>query len=133
MYSSYTSFKYKMFAFDLGNIILYSIRGYSNSSLSSTNSFIDNILCTKSLVAIFARDYSFLILLMTHVLYTWHLAFSFYLYFSYLDIQNLLHGDLTHSNSSSVFALTMSYSRCLSVLEGLFIVRIIVQFIQHAL
>ena len=59
MYSSYATFKYKMFAFDLGNIILYSTHGYSNPSLSSTDIFIDNILCTKSLVTIFARDYSF--------------------------------------------------------------------------
>ena len=57
----------------------------------------------------------FAIPLMTRVfcawysLLVWHSAFSSHLYLSYLDIQGLLHSDLNHDNSSSVFALTMSH------------------------
>ena len=59
MYSSYASLKYKMFALDLGHIVLYSTCGYPNPFLSSISLINNNILHTQSLMAIFARDYSF--------------------------------------------------------------------------
>ena len=135
MYSSYATFKYKMFAFDLGNTVLYSTREYSNLFLSNTNSLIDNILCTKSLVAIFAKDYSFFYFsndtCPLRMAFSSCVAFSlFYPFlFFYLDIQSLLYSNLIYDNSSSIFALKTSHGWCLSVLKGLFVVCAIVQSI----
>ena len=58
MYSSYASLKYEIFAFDLGNIVLYSTRGYLNLFPSSI-SFINNIFHSTSLIEFLNRDYSF--------------------------------------------------------------------------
>ena len=48
-----------MLAFNLWHIVAYSIRGNPNCLPSSINLINNNILCTKSLIAIFARDYFF--------------------------------------------------------------------------
>ena len=51
MYSSYASFKYEMFAFDLSNIVLYNTSGYSNLFLDSiscfNNIFLFMFLCEE--------------------------------------------------------------------------------------
>ena len=77
----------------------------------------------------------FPILPIIRVFCAWHSIFSFhpYLYFSYLYMRSLPHGDLIYNNSSSVLALTISRSQYLSVSKGLFVVCAIAQSIQQAL